>query len=119
MIRRPPRSTRTDTLFPYTTLFRSVAVNHHVAGSSPARGANTREDEGVGRQRPAPFSMAPLFLLSPLLYCLVACLPRRLFVVLRSEQPSPCGCGATISRQEVQFLGGAVLLPLVKTLSFS
>src|SRR3546814_1910609 len=28
MIRRPPRSTRTDTLFPYTTLFRSVAPRH-------------------------------------------------------------------------------------------
>src|SRR3546814_3629151 len=27
MIRRPPRSTRTDTLFPYTTLFRSVHQN--------------------------------------------------------------------------------------------
>src|SRR3546814_13025604 len=27
MIRRPPRSTRTDTLFPYTTLFRSLG--HH------------------------------------------------------------------------------------------
>src|SRR3546814_19310414 len=27
MIRRPPRSTRTDTLFPYTTLFRSVVVH--------------------------------------------------------------------------------------------
>src|SRR3546814_9770249 len=27
MIRRPPRSTRTDTLFPYTTLFRSPAVD--------------------------------------------------------------------------------------------
>src|SRR3546814_3965216 len=26
MIRRPPRSTRTDTLFPYTTLFRSVGI---------------------------------------------------------------------------------------------
>src|SRR3546814_20904757 len=26
MIRRPPRSTRTDTLFPYTTLFRSILV---------------------------------------------------------------------------------------------
>src|SRR3546814_11645844 len=26
MIRRPPRSTRTDTLFPYTTLFRSSAA---------------------------------------------------------------------------------------------
>src|SRR3546814_2488789 len=29
MLRRPPRSTRTDTLFPYTTLFRSDAVAHH------------------------------------------------------------------------------------------
>src|SRR3546814_11812259 len=28
MIRRPPRSTRTDTLFPYTTLFRSVRPGH-------------------------------------------------------------------------------------------
>src|SRR3546814_15096843 len=27
MIRRPPRSTRTDTLFPYTTLFRSTEFN--------------------------------------------------------------------------------------------
>src|SRR3546814_16406582 len=27
MIRRPPRSTRTDTLFPYTTLFRSLAAH--------------------------------------------------------------------------------------------
>src|SRR3546814_7247434 len=33
MIRRPPRSTRTDTLFPYTTLFRSVSLP---VGSSPA-----------------------------------------------------------------------------------
>src|SRR3546814_15719403 len=31
MIRRPPRSTRTDTLFPYTTLFRSVSgMDDHV-----------------------------------------------------------------------------------------
>src|SRR3546814_11882810 len=29
MIRRPPRSTRTDTLFPYTTLFRSDFWNRH------------------------------------------------------------------------------------------
>src|SRR3546814_12814582 len=32
MIRRPPRSTRTDTLFPYTTLFRSVIPNALVEG---------------------------------------------------------------------------------------
>src|SRR3546814_9324896 len=32
MIRRPPRSTRTDTLFPYTTLFRSRLVPRAIAG---------------------------------------------------------------------------------------
>src|SRR3546814_15670162 len=31
MIRRPPRSTRTDTLFPYTTLFRSITHSPQVA----------------------------------------------------------------------------------------
>src|SRR3546814_13027539 len=30
MIRRPPRSTRTDTLFPYTTLFRSIMDAGHL-----------------------------------------------------------------------------------------
>src|SRR3546814_2878944 len=34
MIRRPPRSTRTDTLFPYTTLFRS----HRCAMRAPTEG---------------------------------------------------------------------------------
>src|SRR3546814_4976225 len=45
MIRRPPRSTRTDTLFPYTTLFRSDA-------SRPADDAGGRRllfDMGPGR----------------------------------------------------------------------
>src|SRR3546814_8360386 len=36
MIRRPPRSTRTDTLFPYTTLFRSDAVPYLAALSALA-----------------------------------------------------------------------------------
>src|SRR3546814_5508349 len=35
MIRRPPRSTRTDTLFPYTTLFRSGINQHAVAPGGP------------------------------------------------------------------------------------
>src|SRR3546814_12852587 len=34
MIRRPPRSTRTDTLFPYTTLFRSIGRSALVAAGS-------------------------------------------------------------------------------------
>src|SRR3546814_14428223 len=36
MIRRPPRSTRTDTLFPYTTLFRSAAPAAGQPASSEA-----------------------------------------------------------------------------------
>src|SRR3546814_15129848 len=34
MIRRPPRSTRTDTLFPYTTLFRSPIMSRHARSRS-------------------------------------------------------------------------------------
>src|SRR3546814_4980121 len=45
MIRRPPRSTRTDTLFPYTTLFRSAEGSGH---SRPLRAARTRR-AGRGR----------------------------------------------------------------------
>src|SRR3546814_12833420 len=45
MIRRPPRSTRTDTLFPYTTLFRSYSVTDGRAVSvPPVVGANARQD---------------------------------------------------------------------------
>src|SRR3546814_7387834 len=35
MIRRPPRSTRTDTLFPYTTLFRSLTKSAPPPSTSP------------------------------------------------------------------------------------
>src|SRR3546814_18961680 len=44
MIRRPPRSTRTDTLFPYTTLFRS---SRSAAGKSGTPD-QVRGDEGLG-----------------------------------------------------------------------
>src|SRR3546814_10928794 len=37
MIRRPPRSTRTDTLFPYTTLFRSPDEPSHPCGRPDRR----------------------------------------------------------------------------------
>src|SRR3546814_7125177 len=39
MIRRPPRSTRTDTLFPYTTLFRSGSERRRKGCLSPVRAA--------------------------------------------------------------------------------
>src|SRR3546814_16069025 len=40
MIRRPPRATRTDTLFPYTTLFRSVGMEQ--VGLAVDRGRTDR-----------------------------------------------------------------------------
>src|SRR3546814_2347941 len=40
MIRRPPRSTRTDTLFPYTTLFRSIDWRIYQYGDAGLRAHN-------------------------------------------------------------------------------
>src|SRR3546814_2629159 len=61
MIRRPPRSTRTDTLFPYTTLFRSLLVEHVgqvaergqevVAGGAGRGDVDGRGEHVVGRLR--------------------------------------------------------------------
>src|SRR3546814_14365992 len=42
MVRRPPRSTRTDTLFPYTTLFRSRGRHARRAVAQPRAGAQHR-----------------------------------------------------------------------------
>src|SRR3546814_10725594 len=46
MIRRPPRSTRTDTLFPYTTLFRSRFRQHQVG--HVLRGPRREGSDGAG-----------------------------------------------------------------------
>src|SRR3546814_5568776 len=53
MIRRPPRSTRTDTLFPYTTLFRSNGVTAQrshfgtLADDTPIEAVTLTNDRGV------------------------------------------------------------------------
>src|SRR3546814_1537900 len=47
MIRRPPRSTRTDTLFPYTTLFRSGAADIGMADISAVISARQRNNTPV------------------------------------------------------------------------
>src|SRR3546814_8843506 len=54
MIRRPPRSTRTDTLFPYTTLFRSCSIDVRrrfpaASQSRPQARSAARRDSGPGR----------------------------------------------------------------------
>src|SRR3546814_12873840 len=63
MVRRPPRSTRTDTLFPYTTLFRSglIAPSMNVMmWGHPATQANlaTLEKRGVRRIGPGAGDLA-------------------------------------------------------------
>src|SRR3546814_4663365 len=45
MIRRPPRSTRTDTLFPYTTFFRSHEVQQGSGTADQPCGSAGRRDE--------------------------------------------------------------------------
>src|SRR3546814_14587439 len=57
MIRPPPRSTRTDTLFPYTTLFRSVQ-NLADKLDNKSAGELTEEIRRFGRQQPAMFLAA-------------------------------------------------------------
>src|SRR3546814_14282007 len=60
MIRRPPRSTRTDTLFPYTTLFRSLSSP--ISSPSPCR---TRDRSARARRR-APSACPCCSLISPI-----------------------------------------------------
>src|SRR3546814_6312591 len=61
MVRRPPRSTRPDTLFPYTTLFRSLRPLRRPPGRGglplPGRQAATSIRTGA-RKRPFPFPAA-------------------------------------------------------------
>src|SRR3546814_14476225 len=47
MIRRPPRSTRTDTLFPYTTLFRSIVIPAFTEAATTAAGNRVPAMTGV------------------------------------------------------------------------
>src|SRR3546814_1823415 len=55
MLRRPPRSTRTDTRFPYTTLFRSAEAAVRRLGTRRAGGDDgDRRGRQRARTRPAP-----------------------------------------------------------------
>src|SRR3546814_14571286 len=61
MIRRPPRSTRTDTLFPYTTLFRSPVFLGQAqrAPRPPEALGRTLGRNGGGRADPRPARVLP------------------------------------------------------------
>src|SRR3546814_2207982 len=74
MIRRPPRSTRTDTLFPYTTLFRSDRARFRAL---PVRRAVRRARADLWRGKRA---------LCPLWRCVAGADPR---LLLLAREPAP------------------------------
>src|SRR3546814_5585991 len=55
MMRRPPRSTRTDTLFPYTTLFRSPGHGWANADTHTDSAVDTREPADIFHNDAAPY----------------------------------------------------------------
>src|SRR3546814_1320703 len=85
MIRRPPRSTRTDTLFPYTTLFRSCLLPGQLAadpgapvalaGGPPGQRGRTRAGcdrgfHGCGRSEEHTSELQSLMRISYAVFCL-------------------------------------------------
>src|SRR3546814_7692216 len=68
MIRRPPRSTRIDTLFPYTTLFRSASVRPH---DVPGRDRVVAADRtGEARSEEHTSELQSLMRISYAVFCL-------------------------------------------------
>src|SRR3546814_8061558 len=71
MIRRPPRSTRTDTLFPYTTLFRSIVfTNAHYAQSPCTSADHALLSTGVFRSEEHTSELQSLMRISYAVFCL-------------------------------------------------
>src|SRR3546814_2301996 len=83
MIRRPPRSTRTDTLFPYTTLFRSARRerapaphwddrdhHHRLGGGGRARLPRHHRGDHEGRSEEHTSELQSLMRISYAVFCL-------------------------------------------------
>src|SRR3546814_18478044 len=104
MIRRPPRSTRTDTLFPYTTLFRSGVFGRYARSIMPARPvaldqrdrrARSPAAGGVGLRRHADCGPGVADRIDPL--------PLRLHLIAAHEQ----GLVALDEIEQQPFIGDA------------
>src|SRR3546814_15279994 len=74
MIRRPPRSTRTDTLFPYTTLFRSPSVKTYsvrvYAASISSIATERQRDARFRRSEEHTSELQSLMRISYAVFCL-------------------------------------------------
>src|SRR3546814_4675358 len=88
MIRLPPRSTRTDTLFPYTTLFRSIRAAA-TALFTPAITQVESEHAWLGIDIGQQIRQMPLVAVGDRLFRIGQVSPPQLQVEFRSEDPAP------------------------------
>src|SRR3546814_15017458 len=91
MIRRPPRSTRTDTLFPYTTLFRSIYQDDTedvVLRATPQRvlGAQTVEPQ---RSEEHTSELQSLMRISYAVFCLKKKNPYKKSYMITNNEKTP------------------------------
>src|SRR3546814_8712814 len=70
MIRRPPRSTRTDTLLPYTTLFRSLVYLRDMAHSSCSSASLSGVEASGKRSEEHTSELQSLMRISYAVFCL-------------------------------------------------
>src|SRR3546814_2066265 len=87
MIRRPPRSTRADTLFPYTTLFRSGEAEREARDRRGGQGfaeLKPGPDHGGGRSEEHTSELQSLMRISYAVFCL-----KKKNNEIRRPEPSP------------------------------
>src|SRR3546814_3547206 len=99
MIRRPPRSTRTDTLFPYTTLFRSLAARLglqklRIIQPRPEVIAN-KDETGLRRSEEHTSELQSLMRISYAVFCLKKKKNQREQELHPSERTYVCAQGTT------------------------
>src|SRR3546814_14048584 len=97
MIRRPPRSTRTDTLFPYTTLFRSYLILGRSKGGTAEAGTILTQAE---RLADAQSVILPYGLVAVALLVLAV-------IIARFPLPAMGAATSRVSREERKQIGRA------------
>src|SRR3546814_11147691 len=98
MIRRPPRSTRTDTLFPYTTLFRSADPVFDL--TRPLKGPFAARDVGAADAADAAIQLAKLAGLLPALFIREAVKDDR-----QAPHVTPGDVASSVARSEERRVG--------------